>query len=313
MKVLITGGAGFLGSYLCEAFLKLGYEVIALDNLFSGSLKNINQLLSEKNFRFIKGDVRNERLIRKLTKDVFSIYHLAAQVHVDRSIRDPKLTFDVNIKGSYNVLESAIRNDVERVIFASSCEVYGNPIYLPIDENHPFFPTSPYAASKVAEDRLCCAYISTYGLPAVITRCFNFFGPRQKDEGYGAVIPIFIKRVFKNKPPIIYGDGKQTRDFTYIEDVVRFYLQIDKKFKKIKGLAINFGRGKETSINELARLIIKLVGKKVKPIHTKPRQGELKRSYADITLCRRKLKIQPMISLEEGIKKMIEWYTKVKR
>ena len=223
MKILITGGAGFLGSHLCEKYVNDGHVVYALDNLMNGNLNNIRILLHKKNFKFIHDDIRRDEVYQKLPTDLDAIIHLAAQIHVDRSIVNPAETFKINVEGTLKILEFARMNDVKKVLHASTSEVYGTAKYTPMDENHPLLASHPYGVSKIAADRLCYTYNETYDLGVDIVRCFNLFGPRQKDTGYGGVIAIFINRVLQNKPPIIYGDGRQTRDYMYVTDAVDAY------------------------------------------------------------------------------------------
>jgi UDP-glucose 4-epimerase len=223
MKILITGAAGFLGSYLSEKYVNEGHIVFGIDNLLNGNLNNVRTLLHRKNFKFVHDDIRNKDLYAKLPTDLDAIFHLAAQIHVDRSIVNPQETFDINVTGTMKILEYARMNDVNKILFASTSEVYGSAKYVPMDEDHPLAAQHPYGVSKIAADRLCYTYNETYDLGIDIIRCFNFFGPRQKDSGYGGVIAIFINRVLQNKPPIIYGDGSQTRDYMYVEDAVNAY------------------------------------------------------------------------------------------
>ncbi len=217
MRLLITGGAGFIGSHLCEKYTQEGHTVLCLDNFMSGNLMNVRHLLNYRNFKLIKGDIRDFELLEKVMRDVDTVFHLAAQIHVDRSYIEPRLTYEVNVLGTQNILEAARMNDVKRVIHASTSEVYGSAQQVPIDEQHPLNAPHPYGASKIAADRMCYAYIRTYGMNISILRLFNVFGPRQRDLGYGGVISIFTRRILNNVPPIIYGDGKQTRDYTYVE------------------------------------------------------------------------------------------------
>ena len=309
MKLLITGGAGFIGSSLCDKYVKEGHTVICLDNFLSGSLTNIKHLLDFKNFKLVKGDIRDPDLLDRVIKDVDVILNLAAQIHVDRSYIEPKLTFDINIMGTQNVLEMARLYDVKKVIHASTSEVYGSAMYAPIDEKHPLNAPHPYGASKIAADRLCYAYAKTYGLNVVIPRMFNVYGPRQKSVGYGGVISIFTRRVLNNFPPVIYGTGSQTRDYTYIDDVVRAY---DLLFKSDKSLQepINFGSGKEISILDLANLVIELCGKSgdLKPVNVSPRVGEVDRLIANASKANEILKWAPRIGIKEGLKTFIQQY-----
>ncbi|MDP7657590.1 MAG: GDP-mannose 4,6-dehydratase [Nitrososphaerales archaeon] len=309
MKLLITGGAGFIGSSLCEKYVKEGHTVICMDNFLSGSLTNIKHLLDFQNFKLVKGDIRNSDLLDRVVKDVDFIFNLAAQIHVDRSYVEPKLTFDINIMGTQNVLEMARLYDVKKIIHASSSEVYGSAMNVPIDENHPLNAPHPYGASKIAADRLCYAYAKTYGLNVVIPRMFNVYGPRQKSVGYGGVISIFTRRILSNFPPIVYGDGLQTRDYTHIDDVVRAYDLLFKYNKKLPE-PINFGSGKEISILDLANLIIELSGKKgsLKPVNVSPRIGEVDRLIANAGKANEILEWTPKIGIKEGLNTFIQQY-----
>ena len=309
MRILITGGAGFIGSHLCEKYTKEGHTVICLDNFMSGNLTNIRHLLDYRNFKLVKGDIGDFDLLEKVMRDVDVVFHLAAQIHVDRSYIEPKLTYEVNVMGTQNILEVARMYDAKKVIHASTSEVYGSAQHVPIDENHPLDAPHPYGASKIAADRMCYAYIQTYGMNISIIRLFNIFGPRQRDLGYGGVISIFTRRVLSNIPPIIYGDGMQTRDYTYIKDAVRAYDLVLNHNEPITE-PINFGTGNEVSIIDLANKIVDLCGKKgnIKPVHVEPRIGEVKRLIADATKAKNMLGWEPKYSLEEGLKDFIQWY-----
>ena len=312
MKILITGGAGFIGSHLCDKYIKNGDTVLCLDNFMNGNLMNIRHLLNYRNFKLINGDIRDFDLLEKMMRDVDAVFHLAAQIHVDRSIIEPKLTYEINVLGTQNILEVARMYDVEKVIHASTSEVYGSAQYAPMDEKHPLNAPHPYGASKIAADRMCYAYIETYGMNICIMRPFNLYGPRQKDSGYGGAISLFTKRVLSNMPPIIYGDGEQTRDYTYIDDIVYAY-DIILNNKPIRE-PINFGTGKEIKIIDLANKIIDLCDKegKIKPVHVEPRPGEVKRLVADISKAKELLGWEPKHTNEEGLKKFIDWYKNYK-
>ena len=309
MKMLITGGAGFIGSHLCDKYTKEGHTVLCLDNFMSGNLTNIRHLLDFRDFKLIKGDVRDFDLLEKIIRDVEVVFHLAAQIHVDRSYIEPRLTYEVNVMGTQNILEVARLHDAKKVICASSSEVYGSAQYAPIDEKHPLNAPHPYGASKIAADRMCFADSQTYGLNISILRLFNVFGPRQRDVGYGGVISIFTRRVLSNIPPIIYGDGRQTRDYTYIEDAVQAY---DLALKHNDSLTepLNFGSGQEVSILDLANMIIDLCGKKnaIKPVHVEPRLGEVNRLIADATKAKSLLGWTSQYNLKEGLKAFVDWY-----
>jgi UDP-glucose 4-epimerase len=313
MRILITGGAGFIGSHLSEKYTLEGHTVLCLDNFMNSDLGNIRGLLNYRNFKLINGDVRDFDLLEKIVGDVDVVIHLAAQIHVDRSILEPKLTYDVNIFGTLNVLELARRYDINKVIHASTSEVYGSAQYVPMDESHPLDAPHPYGASKVAADRMCNAYIQTYGVNVCVMRPFNAFGPRQKDTGYGGVISIFVKRSLSGTPPIIYGDGTQTRDYTYVEDLTRAYDLIVKHKKPMKE-PLNFGTGTEISITDLANKIIELCGKKgkLRPVHVAQRPGEVRRLVADYSKAKKLLGWEPKYTFEKGLTEFIKWYRSYK-
>lgn len=309
MNILITGGAGFIGSHLCDKYTKEGHRVLCLDNFMSGNLLNIRHLLDFRNFKLIKGDIGDIDLLEKIGRDVDVIFHLAAQIHVDRSYIEPRLTYDINVMGTQNILEIARLHDAKRVIYASTSEVYGSAQTVPIDEKHPLNAPHPYGASKIAADRMCNAYSQTYGMNISVLRLFNIFGPRQRDVGYGGVISIFTRRVLSNMPPIIYGDGAQTRDYTYIDDAVRAY-DLALKHKEPITEPINFGTGREVSIFDLANMVIEFCGKKgaIKPINVEPRIGEVKRLIADATRAKEVLGWEPKYDFENGLKQFVNWY-----
>lgn len=309
MKILITGGAGFIGSHLCEKYTKEGHTVICLDNFLSGDLVNIRHLLDYRNFKLVKGDIRDYALLENVCRDVNVIFHLAAQIHVDRSYIEPKLTYDINVMGTQNVLEVARFYDIEKVVHASTSEVYGSALYAPIDEMHPLNAPHPYGASKIAADRMMHAYMHTYGMNIALLRFFNVYGPRQRDVGYGGVISIFTRRVLSDMPPIIFGDGNQTRDYTYVEDVVKGYdLALNHEGRIDEPL--NLGTGTEITINEIADRIIQLCGKEksMKTVHVDPRIGEVKRLIANSARAKEVLGWEPNYDFDEGLEKFVTWY-----
>jgi UDP-glucose 4-epimerase len=313
MKMLITGGAGFIGSHLCEKYTKEGHTVLCIDNFMNGNLMNIRHLLKYRNFKLINGDIRNFDLLEKIMRDADVVFHLAAQIHVDRSVVEPQLTYEVNVLGTQNILEAARIYDIGKVIYTSSSEVYGSAQYVPMDENHPLDAPHPYGASKIAADRMCYAYINTYSMNICIMRPFNTFGPRQKDSGYGSVISIFVKRALSGIPPIIYGDGHQTRDYTYIKDVVSAFDSI-LNYNKPVVEPINFGTGREIRIVDLANEIIRLCGKEktIKPIHAEPRPGEVQRLIAKVSKAEELLGWHPEYEFEDGLREFIDWYKNYK-
>lgn len=313
MRMLVTGGAGFIGSHLCEKYTKEGHTVLCLDNFTNGNLVNIRHLLDYKNFKLINGDIRDFDLLEKVVRDADVIFHLASQIHVDRSIIEPRMTYEVNVLGTQNILEAARTYDVQKVIYVSSSEVYGSAEYAPIDENHPLNAPHPYGASKIAADRTCYAYIQTYHMNITIVRPFNTFGPRQKDSGYGGAISIFAKRALNGMPPIIYGDGNQTRDYTYIEDLINAFHLILNHADPIDK-PVNLGTGRDIKIIDLANTIIDLCGQSgnIKPVNVEPRPGEVKRLIANNLLAKELFGWEPEYTLEDGLSKFINWYKNYK-
>ena len=314
MKILVTGAAGFLGSYICEKYVNEGHVVLGLDNFMNGSLNNIRELLPKKNFKLLKGDVRKVKDFEHLMSEVGVIFHCAAQIHVDRSIVEPELTIQCNVLGTLNVLELARKFDVKTLIHMSTSEVYGSALYVPMDEKHPLNAPHPYGASKIAADRLCFAYYKTYGVGVRIARCFNIYGPRQKDSGYGGVISIFVRRVMDDYSPIIYGNGLQTRDYLYVKDAVEGLDSILKTKRQLDGEVINLGTGVEISILDLAKMIIELLDKKkdLAPVHIGARPGEVLRLCADITKAKRLLGFKPKYNVRDGLVDVINWYRSYK-
>jgi UDP-glucose 4-epimerase len=308
MRILITGGAGFIGSHLCDKYVKEGHTVICIDNFLSGSLDNIKQLLDYKNFKLIQGDIRDKSLLERVMVGCDYVFHLAAQIHVDRSYIEPELTYDINVKGTQNVLEVARFHDVKRVIHASSSEVYGTAQSVPMTEKHALDAPHPYGASKTAGDRMCFAYQRTYNMDVTIVRPFNIFGPRQRDKNYGGVIAIFARRVLNNIRPVIFGDGMQSREYTYVDDVVDAYDRIMKHPEPIL-TPLNIGTGEEVTIKDLAYKIIKICGKDFEPAFDRPRMSEVDRLVTDAALSKLILGWKAKTSIDDGLAKFIDWYS----
>jgi UDP-glucose 4-epimerase len=307
-RVLITGGGGFIGSHLAEDLVKNGFLVKILDDFSTGNINNVLELFNYKNFKMIRGSVTDREIVAKAMADIDVVFHLAAQVHVDRSIIEPRHTFEVNTLGTLNILDASLENDVELVVYASTSEVYGSAKYVPMDEDHPLNPASPYAASKASADRLCFSYFNTYKLPVTVVRCFNTYGPRQKGSGYAGAIPKFMRRSLAGLPPVIYGDGKQTRDYMYVKDAVNAYKLVLESYQNILGQAINFGTGKEISILELANTIAELCRNELAPIHVAPRSGEVTRLCANTSLAEKLLNFKPAYTIKKGLQEFLKWY-----
>jgi UDP-glucose 4-epimerase len=297
MKILVTGGLGQAGSYLAEQ-LSENNEITILDN-FSNSLNNIK---FPSNIKIIKGDIRNPKIVNELVSEADTIIHAAAQTSVNKSIEDPIYDADNNINGTLNLLEAARRSDIERFIYISSAAVYGDPVTLPINEEHPTNPLSPYGLSKLTGEKYARLYYNLYGLPTVCLRPFNIFSPRQNPESpYSGVITKFIERVRNDRNPVIFGDGNQTRDFVYIEDVVEAVFNAMENRNAI-GEVFNIGTGEPTRIKDLAYTLIRISNKKLKPQFASPQKGDIGESYADITKARRILGYKPKYLLEHGLK-----------
>lgn len=305
-KILVTGGAGFIGSNLVKR-LSNDNDIIVLDDLSSGHLKNIQNLIDEKKINFIKGCISDLSLLKKIVENVDYVFHLAAIASVPQSIKDPINTNNVNVNGTFNVLLAAHENDVKKVVYSSSCAVYGNPSKCPINENIEAKPLSPYATSKLIGEYYCQVFSEVYNLSSVSLRYFNIYGPQQDPASeYAAVIPKFIDLSLKNKELIIYGDGKQTRDFVFVKDVVNANILSTKK--DVNGV-FNVGSGKKTSINHIAESIIKISGKNLGIKYLKPRPSDILHSFADASKFE-KMSFRTEYALENGLKQTYEWFKK---
>jgi UDP-glucose 4-epimerase len=306
LKILVTGGAGFIGSHTVDRVLAEGFEVIVLDSLRSGKLENISCHVGKENFRFVKGDVRDAGLVRDLVSHVDGVAHLAALVSVPESLRDPALTFDINVNGTLNLLKASADCGVKRFIYASSCAVYGNIEKLPIKEDFPAKPESPYGVSKLTAENYARKYFEDYGLETVCLRYFNVYGPRQAYNDYSGVITQFLHRIRQDLPLVIFGDGKQTRDFVYVEDVAEANV-LALKCGKAAGEVFNIGTGVATSINQLAETLLEIMNKRNgKILHDKARKGDIRHSVADISKAKEKLGYNPKVPLRNGLKKLLE-------
>lgn len=306
-RALVTGGAGFIGSNIAIELVKRGYDVRVIDNLETGRLSNLNQV--KKDIKFIRGSICNPRTLRKAVKGVDYVLHQAALPSVPRSIKDPVKTNYVNVNGTLNVLVAARDAGVKRVVYASSSSVYGDTPKLPKTENMKPNPKSPYAIGKLVGEYYCRVFHDVYGLETVSLRYFNVYGPRQNPKSqYAAVIPKFIKTMMKNKAPTVYDDGKQSRDFTYVDDIVRANILAIKTSKKASGEIFNIANGEKTTVNQLVMSLNRILGKKVKPNYTKPRSGDVKHSLASISKATKILKFRPQYTLEKGLRETIKHF-----
>ena len=304
-SILVTGGAGFIGSHIINQLVHERREVLVLDNLSSGKIENLAPQMKEDLVELIKGDVRDDSLVALLSSKVEAIVHLAAVADHEACLRDPEQANDVNARGTLVMLEAARKNDVKCVVYASSAALYGEPSQFPISEEAGLAPISVYGASKLAGEQHCLQYLQTYGLRAKCLRFFNVFGPRQYARQYSGVITEFMKRLGQNEPPIIFGDGLQTRDFVNIKDIVEAtILALDSE--QANGV-YNIATGKETTINSLAETLSKVSGKALTPIHRPPRQGEIRRSVADISKAKTQLHFTPRTDLENDLGELWSW------
>jgi len=305
-KVTVTGGAGFIGSHLAELLVSRGYHVIIIDDLSTGKKENIADLTRKDNVRFIQGSILDLHLLQESFRGVDLVFHQAALTSVPRSIEDPVSTNEVNIAGTLNVLLAARDNNVKKVIFASSSSVYGDTPTLPKVEDMTPHPQSPYALTKLVGEYYCHIFHQIYDLPTICLRYFNVYGPRQDaDSPYAAVIPIFITRVSQDKPPIIYGDGEQTRDFTFVKDVIQ--ANIIGAESDACGI-FNIGRGENSTINDLAKTVTRIIEKDLKPEYQPPRPGDVKHSLGDISRARA-IGYEPQYSFDNGLKETIRRLT----
>ncbi len=307
MKVLVTGGAGFIGSNIVDALVARGDEVVVLDNLVTGKIANIDH--HQDHIEYIDGDIRDLAKVREAVKGVEVVCHQAALGSVPRSIADPLTTNEVNITGTLNVLVAAKDAGVRRVTYASSSSIYGDTLELPKHEGIRPNPKSPYALSKLAAEEYFRIFNQVYGLDTIVLRYFNVFGPRQDPNGqYAAVIPLFIKAALQNTSPTIHGDGMQSRDFTYVANVVHANLLAFSADPKAAGRSYNIALGGQVTLLELFNGIKKLTGATADPIFTPPRAGDVMHSCAAIDLAIEWLKFSPVVSFEEGLAKAVESY-----
>lgn len=301
-RVIVTGGAGFIGSHLAETLVGHGYQVIILDDLSTGKMENIEELLRKGNVEFIQGSITDLTLLQKLFQGVEYVFHQAALVRVPHSIDDPLTTNEVNITGTLNVLMATRDNRVKKVIYAGSSSVYGNSPTLPQREDMPPNPLSPYAVTKLTGESYCNIFCRIYGLPSVCLRYFNVYGLRQDPHSrYATAIPAFIGRISQNLPPIIFGDGEQSRDFSFIEDVVRANILAAES--NAEGV-FNIGSAKSTTINQVAKIIINLMGKNLKPVHEQPRPGDPRHTLADVSKAK-SFGYEPKYTLKDGLTRII--------
>lgn len=307
-KVLVTGGAGFIGSNLTEALLKQGHWVRVLDNFSTGKRENLVLDREYSSLEIIDGDIRDLAICQKVMKDIEFVFHQAALPSVQRSVEDPLTSNAVNVEGTLNVLLAAREKRVKRVVYASSSSIYGDTPTLPKQEEMDPNPLSPYALQKYIGERYCRLFSQLYSLGTVSLRYFNVFGPKQDPNSiYSAVIPRFIDALLEGHSPIIFGDGEQSRDFTYIDNVVQANL-LAMYVDRLNGEPINIACGKRISLNQLLAILYDIFGSKVSPIYEEARKGDVKHSLADIRKGRQILNYEPNVGIEAGLKKTVEYF-----
>ena len=304
MRVLVTGGAGFIGSHLAAELARLGHSVRVIDNFSTGRRSNLEALAPDADL--VEGDIRSYERAATAVRGCDGVFHLAAVPSVPRSVQDPLTTHEANVTGLLNVMLAARDAGIRRLVYASSSSVYGAGESLPKREDQQPLPISPYGVSKLAGEGYCRAFRDVYGLETVALRYFNVFGPYQDpSSGYAAAIPKFIASLLAGQPPVIFGDGEQSRDFTYVEDVVRAnVLAMDAP--SASGRVYNVARGERITLNELIAMLRELTGSSVDAIYDGPRAGEVRHSLADISAARRDLGYEPLVPLREGLRRTVE-------
>lgn len=305
--VIVTGGAGFIGSHLVDHLLQRDIDTYVIDNFdpyYSGKERNVEHNLKNRKFRLIKGDILDFKLLKETFAGVTTVFHLAAQPGVRYSVKNPHKVLRVNVEGTLNVLIAARDLGVDKIVYASSSSVYGIPKHLPTSEEDPLKPISPYGASKVAAEKNCHMFSKLYGMKTVILRYFTSYGPRQRPD---MAIHKFTRGLFGGEELTIYGDGSQTRDFTFVEDVVRGTILAAESDKAIGG-CFNIGSGKRVTVNDLVRLLEELSKKKARIIYAKARSEDAPHTQANVSKASRVLEYRPKVELRGGLSRFLEWF-----
>lgn len=313
MNILVTGGAGFIGSHLSEALLQEGHQVVVLDNLdpyYDLRIKKRNiefcREAGDEQFDFVEGSITDEDLVEDIFEefDIEFVYHEAARAGVRSSVEQPKFYEKNNVNGLIALLETAVDHGVKRFVNASSSSVYGRPDYLPYDEEHPNYPKSPYAVTKLANEHYCKVYTDLHGLPTVSLRYFTVYGSRMRPN---MAITNFVSRCVAGEPPIIHGDGEQSRDFTYIDDIIEANINL-LDTESADGEVLNIGSTDNITINDLADHVISETGAGVEPIYEDGRQADARHTHADISKAQALIDYEPSVNIREGVSRFIDWY-----
>lgn len=303
MRVLVTGGAGFIGSHIVDGLVLAGARVAVLDDLSTGSFENLNP-----GANFYRGGVEGTELVEVIERErPEAVFHQAAQVDVQRSLQAPLADAEVNVGGTINLLEACRRSGVKKVIYASSAAVYGDPVYLPVDEEHPVAPLSCYGISKYVPELYLETYRRLYGLNYTVLRYANVYGPRQDARGEGGVAAIFTTKLLRGEPPCIFGDGRQTRDFIYVKDVAAINLAA---INRGDGVVLNAATGIPATVNKLFTNLKEITGSRLEAVYGPPRPGDITHSYLDPGKARAATGWRPRYSLAEGLRETVEYYLK---
>ena len=308
-KFLITGGAGFIGSNIADRLLEQGHAVRVIDNFLTGKRENLSKALSSRRFELIEGDIRNLDTVRRACEGIDFVLHEAAIPSVPRSIDDPIATNEVNINGTLNVLKASYENKVRRVVYAASSSAYGDTAVLPKKEDMIPSPLSPYAVSKLTGEYYCRVFTNVYGLETVSLRYFNIFGPRQDPNStYAAVVPRFITALLKGESPTVYGDGEQSRDFTYIENVIHANINACYAPPAAAGRVLNIACGTRFTLNTVLRKLEEIFDKKANPKYLPPKKGDVKHSQADITNAANYIQYKIEVDFETGLRRTVDYF-----
>ena len=308
-SVLVTGGAGFIGSHLVPRLLELGHSVTVLDNLSTGKLENLDGVLDHPKFMFQRGDIRDKTIPHDVFDGVDSVIHLAALIDISASVADPIQNHEVNVNGTFNMLHAAIKHNVKKFVFASSTAVYGDAKTLPLQENIALHPISPYAASKVAGEAYCSAFASCFGLETIVLRFFNIYGPRSENSPYSGVITKFLQKIIKGEALTIDGDGEQTRDFIHVSDIVKAVI-LALEHEGLKGEVFNVCTGVPTSINQLAATLKTVTGKNPNVKYGPARLGDIRSNYGDPAKAAENLGFRATVDLTKGLQMLFEEFKK---